>query len=165
MNLDRFGTDPNRNRAGPVWPITGQTGPVTDGSVNPARHWQEFSINVDLRLTLCVLGLDGSVDDGDLLSILSVFIFAPLNFFLAFPLSLSLKQNPLFLTGGMRECDELINPLVIVKLSSGCIVSFDSLSFCWICIHRDFGYVTQIYRWTIYARHDDVHGRWMGSWV
>ena len=35
---DQTGTGPDRfdrNRAGPVWPVTGQTGPVTDGSVNP----------------------------------------------------------------------------------------------------------------------------------
>jgi len=36
LNLDRFDTGPNRNRAGPVWPVTGQTGPVPTGLVNPA---------------------------------------------------------------------------------------------------------------------------------
>ena len=35
LNLVRFGTGPNRNRAGPVWPVTGQTGPVPTGLVNP----------------------------------------------------------------------------------------------------------------------------------
>ena len=36
LNLGRFGTGPNRNRTGPVWPVTGQTGPVPTGKVNPA---------------------------------------------------------------------------------------------------------------------------------
>ena len=35
LNLGRFGTGPNRNRAGPVWPVTGQTGPVPSGFANP----------------------------------------------------------------------------------------------------------------------------------
>ena len=37
LNLGRFGTGPNRNWAGPVWPVTGQTGPVPIGFVNPGR--------------------------------------------------------------------------------------------------------------------------------
>ena len=36
LNLGRFGTGPNWNRAGPVWPVTSQTGPVPTGLVNPA---------------------------------------------------------------------------------------------------------------------------------
>jgi len=36
LNLSRFGTGPNRNRATPIWPVTGQTRPVPTGFVNPA---------------------------------------------------------------------------------------------------------------------------------
>ena len=35
LNLGRFDTGPNRNRPGPVWPVTGQIGPVPNGFVNP----------------------------------------------------------------------------------------------------------------------------------
>ena len=35
LNLGRFGIGPNQNRAGPVWPVTGQTRPVPTGLVNP----------------------------------------------------------------------------------------------------------------------------------
>ena len=34
LNLDQFDTGPNWNRAGPVWPVTGQTGPVPTDLVN-----------------------------------------------------------------------------------------------------------------------------------
>ena len=39
MNLSRFGTSPNRNRAGPV---TDQTGPVPTGLVNPGHEPAAF---------------------------------------------------------------------------------------------------------------------------
>ena len=34
MNFGRLGTGRNRNRTEPVWPVTGQTGPVPTGLVN-----------------------------------------------------------------------------------------------------------------------------------
>ena len=38
LNWGRFDTGPNRNRAGPVWPITDQTGPVPTGFANPGYN-------------------------------------------------------------------------------------------------------------------------------
>ena len=35
LNLGRFGTGPNQNRTGPVWPVTSQIGPVPTDFVNP----------------------------------------------------------------------------------------------------------------------------------
>ena len=53
LNLGRFGTGPNRNRAGPVWPITGQTGPVPTGFVNPTENTHEkFSLKNGERISV-----------------------------------------------------------------------------------------------------------------
>jgi len=41
LNLGRFGTGPNRNRAGSVWPVTGHTEPVPTGLVNPDYRLQK----------------------------------------------------------------------------------------------------------------------------
>ena len=38
MNLGRFKTGRNRNRSGPVRPVTAVTGPVPAGLVNPGRE-------------------------------------------------------------------------------------------------------------------------------
>ena len=37
MNFGRLGTGRNRNWSGPVRPVTGQTGPVPTGKVNPGH--------------------------------------------------------------------------------------------------------------------------------
>ena len=47
LNLGRFGTGPNRNRTGPVWSVTGQTGPVLTGLVNPA--WKPSALSRSSR--------------------------------------------------------------------------------------------------------------------
>ena len=39
LNYGRFDTGRFTNRTGPIWPVTGQTGPVTDGLVNPEYKW------------------------------------------------------------------------------------------------------------------------------
>ena len=56
LNWGRFDTGPNRNRSGPVWPVTGQTGPVPTGLVNPAppQKYYYFSFAEDSYLSSLV---------------------------------------------------------------------------------------------------------------
>ena len=42
MNLGRFETGRNRNRSGPVRPVTAVTGPVPAGFFNPGQATQNF---------------------------------------------------------------------------------------------------------------------------
>ena len=39
LNLGRFRTGPNRNRPGPITPVTAVSGPVPVGKFNPGHNW------------------------------------------------------------------------------------------------------------------------------
>ena len=55
LNLSRFGTGPNRNRTGPVWPVTGQTGPVPTGFVNPEHASHSGSEHAHGSASACLV--------------------------------------------------------------------------------------------------------------
>jgi hypothetical protein len=124
----------------------------------PPNRTQEFRINVDLPHAFACLDFDRSVDDGDLLlSILSVFIFAPLNFSPAF-LSLSQKKrNFLALAVCVSVMDQSFYYCKVVTWPYTGVVRFVVILLdeypprSWLC-HTD--------RWTIYARSQRYP--WMG---
>jgi len=65
LNLGRFGTGPNQNRAGPVWPVTGEIRPVPTGLVNsgtssPARaHGNDAARKRRNKKRYCGATVDG----------------------------------------------------------------------------------------------------------